>query len=187
MWAVEYHHISLPMSFRKDNSESSPFSARSDQISPVETWRPVLWLALYNTQTNTNYLRFPLIFFCKIFNTNLFDGFKILDQIYRKLCQLTVKDEKIFNIQVSSLICCLECECRVKSSYIHNNMMSVSPMIANIAKYKFQILPMVLQGYRLQYIPDQLERVSSGEWWDPQPGPVCQAESFSSHIGLGSW
>ena len=36
MWAVENHHISLPMSFTKDNSVSSSFWARSDQISPVE-------------------------------------------------------------------------------------------------------------------------------------------------------
>ena len=35
-----------------------------------------------------------------------------------------------------------------------------------------KILQMVLQGYRLQYIPDQLERVSSGEWWDSLLGPV---------------
>ena len=63
--------------------------SQHDQIRFLQ-WRKglqsVLWLALYNTQTNINYLRFPVIFFCKIFNTNLFDGFKILDQIYRKLC-----------------------------------------------------------------------------------------------------
>ena len=43
---------------------------------------------------------------------------------------------------------------------------------------------MVLQGYRPQYIPDQLEPVSSGDWWDSQPGPVKLdfSEDFEFYI-----
>ena len=42
-------------------------------------------------------------------------------------------------------------------------------MIANIAKYKISDFADGFAGIsptNLQYIPDQLERVSSGEWWD---------------------